>query len=414
MSRVLPYTTIFPLVVRDIFARCITHPGLRHSVLCISSMIADHWLKRPMDRFHFQYITSLQKIQHAIRDMFLDEPITIAVFFILWIDAIRGDLWASRKHARGLYLILQELQKRYRQSDTWGDQDPQILIDESGSTVGITTLIMQIWRMAIRVDVSTSMFLVQRPVFPSVAVESQDLHRNWIRDSTPDHGSTEWALATFALDNLLHRACHVACQARTMRRSPSYNPDLEFQILQATNELAHQNREWFQRVVVRAAEANEQAAQLDGGTSGSTAPDFSDTFLEFPRRLVKNVFYANLVMYAYAVSIYISLIAYPKIGSTGVRQRYSDAVEMCKILASLGEGSSEMSASSRVLILFLVGVAFGGLRQSRRETEFVKARVTELVRMFPLMKDAVAAYQAVWEGEGDFWDAMDDVQQALC
>jgi len=419
MSYILPYTSIFPSIVHDVFARCVMHIALRHSVLSISSMIADYRAKRPMDRFHFQYIKSLQKIQHAIQIMSLDEGITIAVFLILWIDVVRAELRPSRKHLRGLYLLFQELQKRYRDPSASAalSQDPQILVDERGSTVGVSLLIMQIWRIALRLDFTTSLYLVQPPVFPAIPAETQDLHRGWIRQSTPDDDSTEWALAAFALDNLMHRACHVAYQARMTRRSMTYNPDAEFQIQYATNELAHQNREWFQRIIVRIAEAREQAAQIEDEVNPNipltpTTTDFPRTFLDFPRRRVMNPFYANLVMFAHATSIYISLIAHPEIGPGPDPQRYDNAVEICKLLAALGEDRSN-TASSKIWIMFLAGAGFGGLRRSSKETEFLKIRLASIVKIFPLMKDAVAAYQTLWECEGDFWDAMDRVQEAL-
>ena len=419
MSYILPYTGLFPSIVQDMFARCVMHIALRHSVLSISSMIADYRAKRPMDRFHFQYITSLQKIQHAIQIMLLDEGIAIAVFLILWIDVVRAELRPSRKHLRGLYLLFQELQKRYRHSSdsAVSSQEPQILIDERGSTVGVSSLIMQIWRIALRLDFTTSLYLVQPPIFPAIPAETQDLHRNWIQHSTPDGDSTEWALAAFALDNLMHRACHVAYQARLTRRSMIYNADAELQIQYATNELAHQNCDWFQRIIVRIAEAREQAAQIDDEGDYSkpltpTTTEFPRTFLDFPRRRIVNPFYANLVMFAHATSIYISLITHPEIGPGPDPRRYENAVEICKLLAGLGEDRSN-TASSKIWILFLAGAAFGGLRRSRRETEFLKTRLANIVKMFPLMKDAVAAYQTLWEGEGDFWDAMDKVQEAL-
>ena len=419
MSYILPYTNIFPSIVHDVFARCVMHIALRHSVLSVSSMIADYRAKRPMDRFHFQYITSLQKIQQAIQIMSLDEGIAIAVFLILWIDVVRAELRPSRKHLRGLYLLFQELQKRYRDPSASAalSQDPQILVDERGSTVGVSSLIMQIWRIALRLDFTTSLYLVQPPVFPAIPAETQDVHRSWIRHSTPDDDSTEWALAAFALDNLMHRACHVAYQARTTRRSMTYNPEAELQIQYATNELAHQNCEWFQRIIVCVAEAREQAAQIEHEVNPNipltpATTEFPGTFLDFPRRRVMNPFYANLVMFAHATSIYISLIAHPEIGPGPDPHRYDSAVEICKLLAALGEDRSN-TASSKIWIMFLAGAAFGGLRRSRRETEFLKIRLVSIVKIFPLMKDAVAAYQTLWECEGDFWNAMDRVQEAL-
>src|SRR6202035_116060 len=73
MPYILPYTRLFPSVVNDIFARSVMHITLRHSVLSISSMVADYRLRRGMDRFHNQYIISLRMIQNSIQEMDVDE-----------------------------------------------------------------------------------------------------------------------------------------------------------------------------------------------------------------------------------------------------------------------------------------------------------------------------------------------------
>src|SRR5436190_795374 len=135
MAYILPYTSIFPSIIIDVFARSVPHITLRHSVLSISSMIADYRLQRSMDRFHIQYITSLRKIQNAIQQLSLDEGTTIAVFLILWIDVVRAELRPSRKHLLGLFLLLQELQKKYRRPES----EPGILVDENGG-VGVSPL----------------------------------------------------------------------------------------------------------------------------------------------------------------------------------------------------------------------------------------------------------------------------------
>ena len=416
MASVLPYTGIFRSIVRDVFARSVLHITLRHSVLSISSMIVDYRLQRSMDRFHVQYITSLHKIQKAIEYMSLDEGTTIAVFLILWIDVVRAELRSSRKHLRGLYLLLQELQKTYRPPGS----EPEILVDQSGG-VGVSPLMMQIWRIAIRLDFTTSLYLVEPPIFPAIPPDQQDLHRQWILLSTPDTDTSEWALAAFAMDNLMHRACHVAFQVRALRKSPMYTPEVEAEIQSAAAELEKQYRDWFQRPIVQFAESIEQAAQLNSPESSeSTSPSDSQcaideqlwTFLDYPPRRIVNAFYANLAISLRASSIYISLIAHPIIGPDPKTRRYEDAVEICQVLAGLGEDKSN-TASSKVWVMFLAGVAFGGLRRSEREAQWLYWRMDSVVRMFPLMKDAVAAYKKLWDAEGDFWDEMDKVQAML-
>jgi hypothetical protein len=423
MAYVLPYTSLFPRIVGDVFARSVPHTTLRHSVLSISSMIADYRLRRPMDRFIILYGRSLHRIQDAIRLHDLDEGTTLAVLLILWIDVVRAELRSSRKHLLGLYLLFQELQKRHRLPHS----APGILIDNRGG-IGVSPLMMQIWRIAIRLDFTTSLYLVQPPVFPVIPPEQQDLHRQWIVRSTPDVDTAEWALAAFAQDNLMHRACHLACQARELRNSPTYTPNVELEIVYRATELEAQCQDWYHRPIVMQAQSIEQAAQLDlpprspsSSTSADSSPASSDSptieerlarFLDYSPRHIVNPFYANLVSSARAASIYISLIAYPLIGPGPHAKRFQDAVEICQILAGLGQDTTN-TASSKIWIMFLAGCAFGGLRRSGREAEWLRWRMEGIVKLFPLMKNAVAAYEGLWDEEGDFWDEMDKVQALL-
>ena len=371
-----------------------------------------------MDRFIILYGGSLHRIQDAIRLHDLDEGTTLAVFLILWIDVVRAELRSSRKHLRGLYLLFQELQKRHRLPNS----TPGILIDGRGG-LGISPLMMQIWRIAIRLDFTTSLYLFQPPVFPVIPPDQQDLHRQWILPSTPDADTAEWALAAFAQDNLMHRACHLACQARAMRSSPSYTQNTEREIVYRAAELEAQCQDWYQRPIVMNAESLEQSAQPDttcssaesSPSTSSETPTIEDPltrFLDYPRRHIVNPFYANLVASARAASIYISLIAYPVIGPGPNSKRFQDAVEICQILAGLGHDTTN-TASSKIWIMFLAGCAFGGLRRSGREAGWLRWRMEGIVKLFPLMGNAVTMYEALWDVEGDFWDEMDKVQAVL-
>lgn len=411
MPAILPYTSLFPSIVTEVFMRSVLHITLRHSVLSISSMIVDYRCQRSMERFHWQYGTSIRKINASISSMDIDEGIIIAVFLITWIDVVRAELRASRKHLNGLNLLLQEIQKKYRYTGNDG-----ALVEYTGGT-GLTPLIMQLWRIAIRLDFTTSLYLVQPPVFPPIPSEQQELHRQWIILSTPDDASTEWALATFAQDDLMHRACHLASRARDIRKSASYTSDLEQKILEEVTQLEAESDNWHRRQVVAFAEQLEQGAQLDPDADDAQ-PSFSCqgdqpwSFVDFPPRRIINTFYANLAISARAVSIYISLIAYPIIGAGPNPQRFLDAVEICRTLAGLGEDKTH-TASSKVWVMFLAGVAFGGDEGYEEGTNWLLWRLQSIVRMFPLMKNAVKAYSELWKKEGDFWDEMDRIAERL-
>ena len=46
--------------------------------------------------------------------MQIDESLAIAVFLLAQINALRAEFESARKHLRGLYLVLQQMQSKYR------------------------------------------------------------------------------------------------------------------------------------------------------------------------------------------------------------------------------------------------------------------------------------------------------------
>ena len=87
-------------------------------------------------------------------------------------------------------------------------------------------------------------------------------------------------------------------------------------------------------------------------------------------------------------------------------------MEICRILGGLGQDTTH-TASSKIWIMFLAGCAFGGRKRARKECEWLRWRMEPILKLFPLMRNAVATYEEMWDVEGDFWDEMDKVQAVL-
>jgi hypothetical protein len=387
MPPLFPYTNLFPTVVGDIFSRGADCACVRYSVLSIASGVVDYRLQRSMDRFQRQYIMALQSIQTAIQTLQIDEGLAVSVFLISWIDIVRGKFETTRKHLRGLRLILERLEP--------GCGNP------THGTTKLSPLLMQIWRVAIKFDWAASIFLLVRPVFPTVPA-AEDLHRRWIKTMAAAGDATEWAITAFALDNLIHKACHFAVQVRTLRRKGT--PDIESTVLSLVTILETENSHWRQRPIIQLAELYEQAAQ-------SILPVPSQQFLDYPANAISNSFFANLLIAWRALSIYISLIREPSIGPN-CQFRFDHAVEICRTLASLADDKSN-SASSKVWILFLLGVAFGGPRRSPREAKWVRDKILEILLLVPILGAAVAAHEKLFDTEGDFWEALEKTRPEI-
>lgn len=402
MPQILPYTNFFPTMVRDIFSRCVHHTCLHHSILSISSLVADSHLHRPLDRFYHHYIITLQSIQTAIRDMKIDEGVVITVFLLLWIDMIRAELNYARKHMVGLYLILQEMQR--------GDSIRNAGFDMLATNRSkLSPLLIQIWRLAVKIDWTTSLHLIEEPILPPISAE-EDFHDRRIEVSVSVDSSLEWARAAFELDNLIHRACRVASQVRSTRRALKSTPEVEHTSSSVT-KLENDIQAWRNRPVIQAAELSEQAAQ--GNWLDSSFGPFSanQSFLHYSPLRIVNSFYANLLNGWRALSIYLSLINNPSI-DPAYPQRFEYAVDICRTLAALGRDPST-TASSKIWVIFLAGVAFGGSSRSPREVAWLSKKVDGIVSMFPLMRNASLAYQGLWDTEQNFWNELEKSRDIL-
>jgi hypothetical protein len=384
MHDVLPYTRLFPMAITDIFSRGMQDSRVRHSILSISAGVIDYRLQRSLDRFHIQYITAIQQIQEAIQQLQIDEALAISVFLITWIDTIRGKLQNARKHLTGLRIILEELHKK--------------------GVALISPIVMQIWRIAIRLDCSASFFLVDTPIFPIISA-SEELYRPWVA-ATASPGTVEWVLSAFALDNLIHKAYTLAVRIRSIRKQKGNTQEVDQKVWSVVGQLKAESRQWRDRPAIQIAEMAEISAQ-------QTLPSFGPKggrFLHYPELRILNPTYADLLNAWRALQIYISLISDPSIGSTSSPYRLGYAIDICRTWAALGNDKSHSIVSKQWLIA-LTWVALGGYRQHPEEAQWVRKRLEFVMVQLPILSGAVASYEQLGNIEGDFWEEMEKVRE---
>ena len=196
------------------------------------------------------------------------------------------------------------------------------------------------------------------------------------RDQGPS--ATEWALAWFALDNTMHRACHASADATTLRSEQRDPQSVDREIQASIDVLLESHRGWRQRKVVREADEIERRSQLPSSSETSSSgfsldlstifptiqtPPESTTdtvlqFLEYPQSQLTNSFYNNLLNHYRSIEIYITLIQQP----IWVHDpwRFECCVDLCRTYAALGE-ERDFLATGKVLGLYLAGVTFSGL-----------------------------------------------------
>lgn len=382
MCNILPYVNIFPSAPSSLFSSSLHHPALRHSILSISALISDKKSSKGKQRALEHLQKSLKLLQTSLSAAEVDEGVAISVFLLAYFDISCGDLPSAQKHLQGLCMVLAQLQQEH-------------LVRNGGvlSPYAISPLTMLVWRMAIRMDFILAIMYGRRPVFPmyendiacadsSIAEDQEEFHRIWITlfaDRNQGPSASEWALAWFALDNTMHRACHVSADAILLCRSRKPQEGIEIRIQKAVDLLLAGHRKWRRRTVVREADEMEQRGQLLSmftnrstticpldissilPTSQPPSQKVEETqlqFLQYPPLTLTNSFYANLLNHYRSIEIYISLILRP-MWETLDPWRFKCAIDLCRTHAALGEERNFLT-TGKIWGLYLAGVTFGG------------------------------------------------------
>jgi hypothetical protein len=376
VKSVMPYFECFPRMVSEIFNRAATDQALLRTILSVSHLIADSRMGRSLVPAFQHHQEALGALQRSISTTDVTEAVAISVTMLAWLNICQPNPSAASQHLHGAYLIFKEIRRRH-----------------IGGTAP-TPLLMQIWRVAIRLDLlGAILFFPRKPLFSPVPAGQDDVHRHWIRLSTPNEDTAEWTLASFALDDLLHRSCHIASVVRQLRQSD--NANAEPQIERLTSSLLAEHDQWYQRAIVQQAEkfereANSNADQYPPLISASQ-------FLDHPPLRLYSSFYGNMLNSWRAIYIYIDLILHPHIGPGDKSSTRSQrAVEICRTYASLVK-AVDIFPSGKIWTMYLAGVALGGVGRSPRETYWVyKFVLAELKQFFPLNVEAlVCAYSVV-------------------
>jgi hypothetical protein len=363
-----------------VFNRATTHPALLQTVLSVSHLVADSRLHRSLfAAFNYQ-TKALRLLQQSIFAVDITEGVAVAVALLVWINLCQANIPAMGKHLAGLYTIFKEVQARQL-----GGKSP-------------SPLLLQMWRFTVRLDsIATIMFFHRKPVFPHVLLSQYNNDGQWVRLSTPSEKAVEWTLTSFALDSLIHSACHVACMAHDLRKAPT--DDTESKIHQMTATLLTEHEHWSQRRIILDAEKFERDADIELNAFLPPTAEPTQFFDHQPLR-VYNIYYGNMRNCWRAIYILIDLIAYPQYGPVNPSSaRYQHAVEICRVYHSLGT-RGQIFPFGKVPSVFLCGIGLGGKRRSPNEGAWLfDHAITEMKEAFPLKPRAlVCAVNQVSDG----------------
>lgn len=378
---------------------CMTigHPALWHSVLAVSSYLADKIVGRQTSRTYIHLNHSLPLIQSAIQDMTIDDSHIVAVFLLAYLNFASGEIASAGRHLDGLILML----------------------EHRGATVPVDDpLINAIRRIAIRLD-NVRGATGRKLAFPAHKLQTTLPNREWLGKLIEPSKlqSMDWAMAEFELEDLANQMIHLNLRARELRAGPEHNPETdEHEILFRAEILLSELSRWKLRPIFLAAEAEENLSRLACLSPGSTA-----TFLDYPPLPFKNVVFAGLMIMFYRLLILGSLIIRPLPGpGPGPANRLEAAINLCRTYASYAFLRERIS-SIMVIPLVLAGFVLGEtehpqgsyflLHRLMVEFEWICEQLKEMDRRSGLTSATTASntLRIIWRHpEIPFWDIFYD------
>lgn len=360
-------------------AKARDQPVLHHAVLCTAAALISERAgsKSEPSRYLEHKQKTLSLLRGHIDKMEIDEGVAAAVFFMLFVEIGRE---GARSHLRGLKSVLDFLK---RKNQTKGKEEQssstQKAVDKLPKTdlrnadvTGVPPLAWLIWAWGIRMDIGLatvdgSPMIAPLPLGP----EHETFHRSWISalsdPSIPN--STDWGLANFTLDNIMHRGCHVARKARTIRASKNYTIEDEERIHRMCQQIDQELEMWRAQPLIQQAQLEEDLYQLTAGPVPRT-----HCFLHYAPLVIHNRMKSNLILDYRTAKVYLSLVQYPSLGPGPPGSgRFQHAVEICRVLASKPVNErDDVRGAEEAMCLFLAGMTFGGDAYYPLETRWVQ------------------------------------------
>ena len=358
--------------------------SLRHSLLALTATVQALFSGIMSETYFVKKLRSLRSLQDEISSDAVDEATALAVIMHVGMEVLLGQLRNSRKHLRGVFLMLELFKEKGRISGQ-----------------GLSPLGLLIQRMMVQLDRALSSINGVPTEFESLdpTVEIED--RKWLSTNIGaskglSSTNVEWILASFEMDNLQHRGYNAAKRVHSWReiKDPQINEKIRIEYC----KLMQGMELWKQRAVVREQEDIEQHAQKVNKPSD----DPQLRFLHYEPLCIQHTYYAKLLNQWRWQSIYNSLIVDPGPGpGPSSHDRYALAVDICRTHAALGKNAFVGPSWQG---LFYAGMVFGGRKQSLKESEWIMERLKAVEAGLPSWKPVIESMPLLWEGKMSHWN----------
>jgi len=366
-------------------------------MLAVSSFLADNMAERPPLRSYRYLQMGIPLIQQALTDGPIDDALIYSAFLAAYLHLIGGELASTRRHLEGLRLLLQ------RYSTVPGEFSPDM-----------PTEFKFIYRMAIRMDHQWALG-DHEAIFPLVPIQDGP-RRQWIQRlvdySQPE--MVEWAVAQFALDDLLTKAIAINKRAIQLRENPGLDPDLaETAIRGETAKLLEERQAWNERTCVEAARKQQEAEQRMIELTDELLHTEQHRFLHYPPLKFSNKLYGAILVQYHWVKIYITFITHPHPGPYPY-ERFQAALDVCGTYANV-RWPHACGTCQVVMGLYLTGLTLGepmyptGIFHVRTylivEFNWIAERLKEIDKLcgFRAGTPVLNILRTTWRSEGSHW-----------
>lgn len=359
-------TELFPRSIHDVFARTAMSKTLQQAVLAVSAIAADSALQRPLVRALTHKQRAINLLQQSLSTGDITEEIAISIFLMLYMDTFSKTA-ISQGHLKGLYLVLKHVHPDLEDPFVWKNISP---------------VLMLIWRMAISIDSLTASLNRAMPVLPASPRDSSMLHMQWLSSLSKEVRNINLALASFALEDIFHRANHWLreCEVVTMSKEFIENPQMQATynaiIEQRVTILREEHAKWIELPACALAVKMEQDAQSSMGEAFSQFPQFLD--------------YPPLVLYDRTFCVllngwrlaYLAISVFPtSLKPARTLTQINHAIDICRTHAALELSPSSKDYLPEFFAVLLAGITFMGGRQYKREFQWVYDQIARIDSM---------------------------------
>jgi hypothetical protein len=168
----------------NMVSRALEHHALRFTLIAVSAWLYDGIANRSRERSVANLRKAIPMIQQAVTSTSLNDGYAFAVFMLIYLSIVRGDIRGVKLHLGGFYRILRHC---------------AVLREDGSPGSSTTSLAMVLWRMAIRVDNMVGL-CGQQTAFP-ITRTPESFHHNWVQEfDNPDRPDTpEWQYLSLCL-----------------------------------------------------------------------------------------------------------------------------------------------------------------------------------------------------------------------